>query len=83
MGPWNPSELPIPDPAQLKISVRGGNTMDRAALTRDLEQLLEEKQEFPRQWTEPDVSRSESILILPASGAVAQARGPGREVPAL
>jgi multidrug efflux pump subunit AcrB len=63
--PWNPAELPIPDPPHLKLVVRSGSLKDRAQVARDLYQILESKQVFPRLWTDPDVRKGESIVLRP------------------
>ncbi len=63
--PWNPAELPIPDPPQLKVVVRGGTLADRAEVTRQIESKLDESQVFPRVWAEPEVNRLESVVLRP------------------
>ncbi|MBI4405186.1 MAG: efflux RND transporter permease subunit [Deltaproteobacteria bacterium] len=63
--PWNPSELPIPDPPHLQIAVRGGEAQDRADIASALDNLLEEHKVFPRIWTEPPASRRFGVLIEP------------------
>src|SRR5262249_15722270 len=39
--PWNPSELPIPDPADLRVAVRGGDLSQRRDATLEISDLLE------------------------------------------
>jgi HAE1 family hydrophobic/amphiphilic exporter-1 len=63
--PWNPSELPIPDPPNLRIEVRGGSANERAEAARDVEMRLEEKQVFPQLWTDPGTAREERVMIRP------------------
>jgi multidrug efflux pump subunit AcrB len=65
VAPWNPAELPIPDPPQLRLVVRGGTTADRAEAARQLESRLEEKKALPRVWADPDVDRLQSIVLRP------------------
>jgi multidrug efflux pump subunit AcrB len=65
VAPWNPSELPIPDPPQMRIAVRGGTLDERALAADDLRQLLDEKQVYPRVWGDPDVSHAEEIILRP------------------
>ncbi|MGK5086194.1 hypothetical protein WDW86_01440 [Bdellovibrionota bacterium FG-2] len=43
IGPWNPAELPIPNPPQLRLVVRGGSLEDRAQAAEDLRNMLDEK----------------------------------------
>lgn len=63
VGPWNPAELPIPDPAPLEISVRGGTLKERAEAAQEINHLLEEKHVFDRIWTKPEVEHSENIQL--------------------
>ena len=63
--PWNPSELPIPDPPQMRIVVKGGELQDRAWATKGLLNKLKEKDNFPRLWSDPRVSRKENIILRP------------------
>lgn len=65
IGSWNPAELPIPDPPPLKIAVRGGTLTERAAVARDLTNLIDSKQVFTRVWSEPNSDRVESIVLQP------------------
>lgn len=65
VAPWNPSELPIPDPPHLRISVRGGETEARAELAREIHWMLEEKKVFPRLWTEPNIHREQAVVLEP------------------
>lgn len=67
ISPFNPAELPIPNPPQLRIAVRGGSLDDRVTLTRDLYQLLDENQVFPRLWTVPSISKTDSVILEPHS----------------
>jgi HAE1 family hydrophobic/amphiphilic exporter-1 len=65
VGPWNPAELPIPDPPQIQITVRGGELKDRVEATREIENIVEEHEILPRVWTDPNVDRSENIVLRP------------------
>lgn len=65
VGPWNPAELPIPDPPQMRIVVRGNDWLKTAAIADDLQSLLNENKVFPRIWTNPNPARSENILLKP------------------
>jgi HAE1 family hydrophobic/amphiphilic exporter-1 len=65
VGPWNPAELPIPDPPQMRMVIRGGEASDRAMLADALMGKLQEEQSFDRVWSEPSVSREEGILLTP------------------
>ena len=63
VNPWNPSELPIPDPPQMRIVVRGEDSKKRANAAKEISDLLQEKKIFSRVWTNPDVDRRERILF--------------------
>jgi HAE1 family hydrophobic/amphiphilic exporter-1 len=61
---WNPAELPIPDPPQLRIAVRGGEVTERARVTEGIADALEEKTVYPRITKKPDVSRRSGIQLV-------------------
>ncbi|TNE98306.1 MAG: efflux RND transporter permease subunit [Deltaproteobacteria bacterium] len=65
VGPWNPAELPLPDPPHMRLIVRGGKVEDRMLLAKDLMETIREKEAFPRAWTEPDVHMEENIVMVP------------------
>lgn len=46
--PWNPSELPIPDPPQFQVSILGGTPQDRLDVSRDVRQVVERQRLFSR-----------------------------------
>lgn len=63
--PWNPAELPIPNPPQMRLIVNGGDVEDRAVLAQDLRFQLQQADAFPRLWTDPDTKRKEIISLTP------------------
>jgi hydrophobic/amphiphilic exporter-1 (mainly G- bacteria), HAE1 family len=63
--PWNPSELPIPNPPALRISVRGSDVALRTQVARDLNDFLEEKKFYPRLSTKPNVKADQGVSIVP------------------
>lgn len=65
VGPWNPSELPIPNPPDMLLAVRGGSLTDRASVAKDLNDLMEEKKVFPRIETEPNANMTFSVVMTP------------------
>lgn len=65
VGPWNPSELPIPDPPDMRIAIRGGELRDRARVARDLSDLMQEKKVFPRISTQPVADTGDTITLSP------------------
>lgn len=65
INPWNPSELPLPNPPQLQIAITGSTPAKRSEAARELSNLLESKQTFPRIETEPEASQSDIIEVRP------------------
>ena len=65
VAPWNPAELPIPDPPQLRVVIRGGELTARAHTAQAINDLLEENKAFPRISTTPDANRRETIFLKP------------------
>ena len=61
--PWNPAELPIPDPPQLKISIRGGTIEQRTHGTDALLLSLLESHALPRFYTDPYVKHADAINL--------------------
>lgn len=62
--PWNPSELPIPDPPHMQISVRGPDAHDRTLVGRELMELSNQNRVFARLWSEPDVGVQEGVHLI-------------------
>jgi hydrophobic/amphiphilic exporter-1 (mainly G- bacteria), HAE1 family len=65
VSPWNPAELPLPDPPHMKLIVQGGSTEDRVLLATDLRDVIREKEAFPNTWTTPNFSKQENIVLTP------------------
>lgn len=65
VGPWNPAELPLPDPPHMRLVVRGGKVEDRMLMAKDLMETIREKDAFPRAWTNPNVHKEENIVLAP------------------
>jgi HAE1 family hydrophobic/amphiphilic exporter-1 len=61
---WNPAELPIPDPPNLRVAIRGGDLDQRARVTESLSNALEEKQIYPQLWGKPDVRKRQGIRLI-------------------
>lgn len=61
--PWNPSELPIPNPPDLRIAVRGGDVNARRDVTLELTDLFEGAHVYDRVYAEPGVERSKGITL--------------------
>ncbi len=81
--PWNPSELDIPNPPNLWVTVRGSDAADRVQVGRELHEKLIESKLYPRLWTEPDLAVTDTTdlvaspeqwtLLAGARGALAPA----------
>lgn len=65
VGPWNPSELPIPDPPALTLVVRGTEHKNRIALAKEVNDLLDQKKIYSGVWTEPGIQYTESVILKP------------------
>lgn len=64
--PWNPSELPIPDPPHFQASVQGGTPRQRLEIAHQLHEVLESKKNlFSRSWQKPNYSAGEDLVISP------------------
>lgn len=61
--PWNPSELNIPDPPDMRLVIQGGNVSDRTEVFRQLNDLILAKQIFPNIWTTPYLGSIKSIKL--------------------
>lgn len=62
---WNPSELPLPDPNHLQISVRTPETDKMLIATKEIQDALQEKQFYHRLWTVPEADNPEGISVQP------------------
>jgi len=63
--PWNPSQLPIPNPPHLRVAIKGGEADDRSYLAQEVQELLRSKDVFPRIWSTPSSSYQENVVISP------------------
>lgn len=62
---WNPAELPIPDPPDFKVSIRGNDADTMAETARDLRDELRERKIFENLRVSPDSGVAESMLVRP------------------
>lgn len=65
VAPWNPSELPIPDPQLLKIVISGNSPEERQLATTLLLKKLYDKDYYPRTWSDPSDERQEQVVYTP------------------
>ncbi|HLE12269.1 MAG: hypothetical protein A2504_10210 [Bdellovibrionales bacterium RIFOXYD12_FULL_39_22] len=63
---WNPAELPIPNPPEIKIAVKGGTSEDRRMLASAINQVLQEKEVFPEMYTKPNSGVNSEVVMRPS-----------------
>ncbi len=64
---WNPSEMRLPDPPTVLLTVRASDAKIRQEAARSLVDHLEEKKmDGMGFWTEPNAGRRESVMLTPA-----------------
>ncbi|MGE0172073.1 MAG: efflux RND transporter permease subunit [Oligoflexales bacterium] len=64
--PWNPSELPIPDPPNFRIAVRGGDLATRRDIALELQDEFQKADLLPRIWTKPyAIERTYGVVLQP------------------
>ncbi len=64
--PWNPSELPIPDPPHFLLKVRGSDPEQRRLVAKALQDSLRDSKTFPDVSTSPSPSPEYSIRLAPS-----------------
>jgi HAE1 family hydrophobic/amphiphilic exporter-1 len=62
---WNPSELPLPDPENLRIVVRSRETEKMQLATKEIPDALQEKQYYHSLWAVPETNNPEGISVQP------------------
>lgn len=72
--PWNPSELPIPNPPHLRWEVRGATPEERMKVAEELRILISEAQTFPRVRTQPDSWKEQQVVMKPYFDVLARMR---------
>lgn len=65
VSPWNPSELPIPDPPHFLLKVRGGKPEQRRLVSKALSDLLRDKKVFPNVYSDPGPNLEHSVRLAP------------------
>jgi HAE1 family hydrophobic/amphiphilic exporter-1 len=80
IGPWNPAELPIPDPPDMRISVRGGSLEERSLLAFEVLRVFRESHTFGRVQSIPNVEHQEQISITPLFDRFSEIRKSGGRV---
>ena len=62
---WNPAELPLPDPPDFQVTIRGSDRLAMAETMRDLSNEIKERKIFNRINNMPNVALDESLKIRP------------------
>jgi multidrug efflux pump subunit AcrB/outer membrane protein TolC len=62
---WNPAELPLPDPADFEVSIRGSDNKAMAETARDIYNELQEKKLFSRVRVNPNAWADKSVIVRP------------------
>ncbi|MGK0367473.1 MAG: HAE1 family hydrophobic/amphiphilic exporter-1, partial [Thermoproteota archaeon] len=63
VGPWNPAELPIPNPPHLEMQVTGKDFEQTKNSTDVLKNFIKDTKIYKRTHTNPDVRAKESIVM--------------------
>jgi len=62
---WNPAELPIPNPPDMLIAVKGGTAEDKRILASAINTTLQEKEVFPEMSTTPFCGVNNEVVMRP------------------
>lgn len=64
--PWNPSELPVPDPHHLRVKVTAKEDAVRAEIAREVKTLMNEHDVYTQgAWARPSVDIEQSVFLEP------------------
>jgi HAE1 family hydrophobic/amphiphilic exporter-1 len=61
--PWNPSELPIPNPPQLEIQVTGGTANEQFFVATDVYNWLQGTKFYPRVYSDVKLDPGSKVLL--------------------
>ncbi len=75
---WNPAELPIPNPPDFKVTIRGQDQTQMAEAARDLQTELKERGIFDRVNVNPSAALEENIRLRPRHEQWLALAGDGR-----
>ncbi|MGE3756566.1 MAG: efflux RND transporter permease subunit, partial [Pseudobdellovibrionaceae bacterium] len=75
VSPWNPSELPLPNPPHLKVEITGATPEARDLIAEEVRILVAESELMPRVWTLPEISKAPLIRLTPYNDVLARADG--------
>jgi HAE1 family hydrophobic/amphiphilic exporter-1 len=62
---WNPSELEIPDPPQLRLEITAGTPQSRLQMAQDIQTLLNENGAYDKVQATPTAESEKEIRVLP------------------
>lgn len=63
--PWNPSELPIPNPPHLEATVNGGTMEQRMFAAQEVTELFEKHKLMQSIWSNPKVKKESAAFLEP------------------
>jgi hydrophobic/amphiphilic exporter-1 (mainly G- bacteria), HAE1 family len=75
--PWNPSELPIPDPPHFAMQIRGGSSENRRIVAKSIQDLLRDEKVFPIVYSDPSSTLEYSVRLSPTPAQVETLRSKG------
>lgn len=61
--PWNPSELSIPEPPQMRVEIKGGTPQSRLSAAQDLENLVRERNLYDKVEVTPTSKMRKGIVV--------------------
>lgn len=73
--PWNPSELPIPNPPQLQIDITGGTPREQLIVAADVSNWLESTELYPRVYGDTQFDPGKEFLVWQPHPEIVQPLG--------
>lgn len=65
VGPWNPAELPIPDPSHFEVEITGHDLIQMNHVAEKFKMNVLEKKLYPRAWMSPGFEHGENFKLTP------------------
>lgn len=62
---WNPAELPLPNPPDFRVAIRGSDRDAMLEMARDIDVEFQERKIFSRTSIEPGSQKSQSVRVRP------------------
>jgi len=61
--PWNPAELPIPDPADFEVTIMGGTPEERAMVSSELVSEINRNDIYSNTWDSPSSNPKDGLVL--------------------